>query len=92
MLTCTISKDQESALSGLAYWIADLHYLRERFGDEDPELSTVRKTISDCFDHLDRLKVPFWVQNSVICWAEDWRSTKREYLSELLSRKGISVA
>lgn len=91
-MTYTLNQDQYSALSGLAYWIADLHYMRERFGDDEPELSRVQKTIEKClFPQLDKLQVPFWVQNAVICWAENWRNTKRQYLAEFLKSKNIFI-
>ena len=60
-------------MEGLAYRIADSAYMRERWGDEEPELEKNRKTIFGLFDELDKLAVPFWVQNSVICFAENWR-------------------
>lgn len=77
-----IAKDREQslALEGLAYHIADLEYMKERFGRDDAELSGIRKTISLCFDQLDRLQVPFWVQNSVIAFASDWRRYKSVYM------------
>lgn len=93
MLTYTLNRDQYSALSGLAYWVSDLHYMRERFGENDPELTRARETIEKClFPQLDRLQVPFWVQNTVLCWAENWRNTKRQYLTDFLKSKNIFVA
>lgn len=89
----TLNQDQYGAISGLAYWVADLHYMRERFGEDEPELSRVRATIEKClFPQLDKLKVPFWVQNSVIVWAENWRNTKKQYLTDFLKSKNIFVA
>lgn len=93
MLSCTINRDQLAALEGLAYWIADLHYMREKWGENEPELQRARDTIEKCcFPRLDRMGVPFWVQNSVICWAENWRNTKSEYFTDFLKRKNIFVA
>lgn len=93
MLSCTINHDQLAALDGLAYWIADLHYMREKWGENDPELKRARDTIEKCcFPQLDKMGVPFWVQNSVICWAENWRNTKSEYLTDFLKKKNIFVA
>lgn len=73
MLEFKANEKQKGELDALAYWIADKKYIRERFGDNEPELQTCHKTIMLIFDVLDELKVPFWVQNSVICFAEDWR-------------------
>lgn len=93
MLTYTLTRDQLSALEGLAYWKADLHYMREKWGENEPELQRARATIEKCcFPELDRLKVPFWVQNTVLCWAENWRNTKTEYFTDFLKRKNIFVA
>ena len=82
--------DQRSALESLAYWIADIAYIRERYGDEEPELIHARDTVEKCcFPRLDRLGVPFWVQNSVSAWAGNWRRYKSEYMSEAMRKKGI---
>ncbi len=71
MIKIELNKKQFAELEGLSYWIADLHYMRERFGDDEPELIRCRKTIELSFDVLDSLGVPHWVQNTVICWAEN---------------------
>ena len=76
-------------LEGLAYWIADAAYIRERYGENCPELITCRKTIENMFPRLDAAGVPYWVQNTVIAWAEDWRRYKGEYMWPALSDKGI---
>ena len=91
MLRFTANSDQYNALSGLAYWIADAHYIREQSDANDPELSHVDATVCSLFDELDRLQVPFWVQNTVVCFAEDWRRYKREYLSCFLESRNITV-
>lgn len=93
MLTYTLNREQLNALDGLAYWVADLHYMREKWGADDPELDIARYTIKNhCFPALDRLQVPFWVQNSVIAWAENWRRYKSEYFRQYLESKNIFVA
>ena len=68
------------ALEGLAYWVADVNYIKERFDANDPEYSKADKSIHLCFDTLDSLNVPFWVQNTVICYAEDWRRYQENYM------------
>ena len=89
----TLNRIQFSALEGLSYWVANLHYMRERFGDDEPELKRARATIEKClFPQLDRLQVPFWVQITVIVWAENWRNTKKQYLTEFLKSKNIFIA
>ena len=80
---------QRSALEGLAYRIADSAYMRERFGNDEPELRQNEKTISGLFDELDRLGVPFWVQNSVICFSENWRKYIQFGIFEQKKKKNI---
>lgn len=78
MLTFTCTQEIYNTLSGLAYRIADNAYMIERFGREDAsiELGQNRKTICSLFEKLDSLSVPYWVQNTVLCWSEDWRQYK----------------
>lgn len=92
MLKYELSKEQYNELEGLAYWISDAAYIRERSGNDDPELSQVDKTIRLTFDCLDRLKVPYWVQNTVICFAENWRRWQEIYLDNYLKTKNITIA
>lgn len=82
MLRFECTQDQYNALHGLAYRIADNQYMLERYDFSECTLERAenRKTISMLFDELDNLHVPFWVQNTVICWAENWRKYKTECL------------
>ena len=89
-LTYTLTAAQYKALSGLAYWIADENYIRERHGAGDPEITKCRDTICKClFPECDNLKIPFWVQNTVICWSEDYRNYINGYLYKYLESKNI---
>lgn len=74
---CWISSPESwNELCSLAYWIADKSYCEERYGATVDGTERAHKTITQCiFPALDRLKVPFWVQNRVIVWAEDWRKS-----------------
>ena len=83
------TNEQRNALEGLAYRIADTAYMREKYGCNEPELKQNEKTISGLFNELDRMGVPFWVQNSVICFAENWRQYISTYMSDYLARKNI---
>lgn len=85
------TKTQKSLLQGLAYWIADNEYMRERYGDNDPELKIVDDTIHALFDSLDRAGVPFWVQNSVIICAENWRRYHSIGIEADLKKRGITI-
>lgn len=83
---------QRNALEGLAYWIADSNYIKERHGANNPELDRVDKTIQLIFSELDALGVPFWVQNSVIFFASDWRRYKSNYADQwLLKNRNIDL-
>lgn len=82
---------QKSLLQGLAYWIADNRYMREKYGDSDPELKVVDDTIHALFDSLDRARVPFWVQNSVIICAENWRRYHSIGIEADLKKRGITI-
>lgn len=93
MLTGTLTKEQYNEILALAYWIADTQYIQERFGADNPELDRCRKTLTECvFPSLDELQVPFWIQNAVICWAENWRNYVGGYVMNFLKSKNISVA
>ena len=90
MLKFECNSRQFNALHGLAYWVADAAYIRERFGDDEPELKKADDTIRlCCFPELDRLDVPFWVQNSAVAIGNDWRKFKERYFAELLKEKNI---
>lgn len=90
MLNFKANHAQRAALEGLAYWVADSRYIRERYGDEEPELLRCADTLSKCiFPELDRMGVPFWVQNAVICFSEDWRRFKSCYLWDAMREKNI---
>lgn len=82
--------EQRAAIEGLAFWVANQKYIEERFGVDDPEIKRCRDTICLClFPELDALGVPFWVQNSIICWSENWRNYKQYYLNEAMKAKNI---
>lgn len=86
------NREQRKVLYGLAYWVANENYLRERFRDDEPELQRCRNTILNCLvPECDKLKIPFWVQNTVICFAEDWRRYKANYLDLYLKGKNIYI-
>lgn len=82
---------QKDLLQGLAYWIADNRYIREKYGDREPELKVVDDTIHALFNSLDRAGVPFWVQNAVIICAEDWRHYHEIGIEADLKKRGIAI-
>lgn len=85
----TTTPAQRAELESLAYWIADRAWIRERGKLDEYEDRRTNTTIRAIFDRLDRLGVPYWVQNAVICWAEDWRRTMREDLRDAMRARSI---
>ena len=87
------SLEQRNAIEGLAYHVADAAYISERYSLDDPEYIVAHNNTLYCFAELDLLGVPFWVQNSIIAFAGDWRQYKRESMSEwLLKNRSIDLA
>lgn len=80
------NKEQRNALEALAYHVADVNYIAERYGREEPEHEKAHQNVLLTFFTLDTLGVPFWVQNAVIAFAENWRQYKSVYLSEWLKK------
>ena len=89
MKTFAATREQRDELEGLAYWIADRAWSRERGELDKNEDNRTDDTIRAIFDALDRLGVPYWVQNAVCCWSEDWRRTMRENLRDAMRAKQI---
>ena len=84
--------EQKNALEGLAYHVADANYIIERYGENDPEHKKAHENVLLSFEKLDALGVPFWVQNSVVIFAENWRRYKAEYMSAwLLKNRNIEL-
>lgn len=89
MKTFAATPAQRAELEGLAYWIADRSWSRERGELDEHEDSRTDSTIRAIFDALDRLAVPYWVQNTVCCWAENWRRAMKENLRDAMRAKQI---
>lgn len=85
------TREQRDELEGLSYWIADRAWSRERGELDEYEDSRTDNTIRAIFDALDRLAVPYWVQNAVCRWAEDWRRTMKENLRNAMRAEQITL-
>ena len=72
-IAVTIDDAQEREIEYLARWHADLQYIIERYGKNDPECDVSRKSIECSFDRLDALRVPYWLQNAALAFSENWR-------------------
>ncbi len=82
---------QRAELEGLAYWIAERAWSREHGKLDEYEDRRTGDTIRAIFDALDRLGIPYWVQNSVIVWAEDWRRAMKENLRDAMRAEQITL-
>ena len=89
MMTFTATREQRDELEGLAYWVSDRAWSRERGELDEHEDHRTDTTIRAIFDALDGLCVPYWVQNTVCCWAEDWRRAMKENLRDAMRAKQI---
>lgn len=91
MITFTATREQSDNLEGLAYWVSDRVWSRERGELDEREDQRTDNTIRAIFDQLDRLAVPYWVQNAVICWAEDWRRAMQEDFRDAMRARQIAL-
>ena len=81
-----ISRRGFDELEALAYFIADMNYLKERYSREESsiEREETHKNILMVFAALDHEGVPFWLQNAVIASCEDWRTYKSKYFKQII--------
>lgn len=85
-----IDTNAERELSSLIYWRAELAHTRERYPNDREEIERCKKTIELCiFPALDKLGVPFWVQNAALCWAENWRNYVGRNFWKDMEKRGI---
>ena len=87
----TITPDQLKVLEALAYWVADVHYIIERFGYDEPERERAHKTVLMWFDELDKLQTPFSIQNMICCHFDDWRNYKRTTTRAFLESRNVEI-
>ena len=87
----TVTRAQYRALEGLAHWCyqaARCDAERDAEGSEQ-----ARKTLESFPAQLDKLGIPYWVQNAVSAWAQDFRAEgniRVAYLYQALRRRGIA--
>lgn len=92
-MTYKINQAQYNTLSGLRYWMANKAYLKERYPEDyETEREKIHKTICFDFDEADRQAIPFWVQNIVCAFQDDWRHTKESYLYQDLEARGVDCS
>lgn len=91
MMTFTATREQRDNLEGLAYWVSDRAWSRERGELDEHEDHRTDTTIRAIFDALDRLGIPYWVQNAVCRWAEDWRRAMQEDFRDAMRARQIAL-
>lgn len=93
MLDFTLNRQQYSELAGLAYHHSDLFYRLEHCPNlPEGERIRDRQNVEQHFNALDALGVPFWVQNVVLLWSENWRNYAAGHMQEFLKTKNIFIA
>ena len=91
MLKYELTTEQYNELAGLAYHHADLQYRREHCKLNDGERERDAKNVEQHFPALDAMGTPYWVQNTVLLWSEDWKRYERGGMREYLRLKNITV-
>lgn len=87
-----INRNQYRALEGLAHWCYQAARCSAEH-DADGERQA-RETLATFPDALDRLGIPWWMQNAVSAWAQDFRAPgniREAYLEQMLSRRCVDV-
>lgn len=91
MLQYELTREQYSELAGLAFHRASDARNSERDDLNAGEREQDAENVKQHFHVLDALGVPYWVQNVVLLWSENWRRYERSYLREYLKQKNITV-
>ena len=88
-----VNKNAEDELRSLIYWMANLAYTRERYPKDRDEIARCKKSVEFTFGELDKIGVPFWVQNAAICWAENWKNyVQRDFFADMTARGIVRAA
>ena len=91
-LRVELDRRAKNELDALVYWHSDLSYCKERWPEDQNELSRHDKTIKSIFNALDRLNIPFWLQNAALYYSEEWRNAyKCDFWEWLAKQHGYTV-
>ena len=91
MTEYNITQKQYDTLLGLRHWLANKAYMIERYpADYEKERERIHKTIVCCFNEADQLHIPFWVQNIICGYQDNWRHTLDTYLYQDLEKRGVN--
>ena len=86
-----VNQKQYDTLLGLRHFMALKAKLKERYPEDyETEHERIHKTIVCLFDEADKLKIPFWVQNIVCFYQDDWRHSLVSYLYQDLEKRGVN--
>ena len=86
-----IDQKQYDILLGLRHFMANKAYMIERYpADYELEKENIHKTIVSLFDEADQHNIPFWVQNIICGYQDDWRHTCNTYLYQDLEKRGVN--
>jgi 20S proteasome alpha/beta subunit len=90
-MTYTINQKQYDVLLGLRHWMAIKAKMIERYPEEyKRESDGIHKTICGLFEEADQNKIPFWVQNIVCGYQDNWRHAAETYLYQDLERRNVN--
>jgi hypothetical protein len=91
MLKYELSQVQFDELLSLKFWLVEKAWLREREPNNIADITKAHRTILFVFEKLDRLQVPFWVQNCVLNLQDDWRKLSAANLAIYLQKFNITI-
>ncbi len=92
-LTFNINQKQYDILLGLRSHMAYNAKCRERWPEDyEVERENIDKTICGLFSDADRNGIPFWVQNIVCGFQDDWRHALTTYLYQDLEKYGVNCS
>ena len=87
-----INRTQFRALEELAHWCYQAARCAAENDAEGAEQA--RQTLATFPAELDALNIPWWIQNAVSVWAQDFRAPgniREAYLDQMLSRRCVDV-
>lgn len=91
MTNYVLTREQYKVLSGLAYWRAELAAAVEYDPTDTEDIKHCKESVSELITECDALEIPFFVQNIILCWAENWRAYYNQYDTDILRKHGITV-
>lgn len=91
MLSFELNNKQFHELQGLKFWLVEKSWLQEREPDNTADIHRAHETICFILQKLDRLGVPFWVQNVVLKLQDNWRTASSIQLAYFLQDNNVTI-